>query len=287
MADELRRDRSLPKFAQAITLYHMVVEATLAQPGQHYIEDYFAKAGTMPGFSAGMTNVSRDEQRHIGFGVKVLSELLAESEECKAAVRELLLDVMPYSLAVFVPPSGLNREYTRAYGFEMEDIFAFGLKSVRTKWRAIGYPMEEMPGVLPVDPEMGAEEIAARQIRLLEAGVMGEPNGLPDSSPEIQEIYFSVIANSADTAAVNGRPLTVQWDFADAEPWHVVVANGSTRAEQGRASDADVTLQASWADWINIAKGEIKPRRALLQRRLRMRGRPRALLDFTKAFPRR
>src|SRR6266516_7779672 len=31
MADELRHDRSLPKFAQAIALYHMVVEATLAQ----------------------------------------------------------------------------------------------------------------------------------------------------------------------------------------------------------------------------------------------------------------
>src|SRR5215216_4663407 len=28
MADELRADRSLPKFAQAIALYHMVVEAT-------------------------------------------------------------------------------------------------------------------------------------------------------------------------------------------------------------------------------------------------------------------
>src|SRR5687768_7411297 len=76
MADELRADRSLPKFAQAIALYHLVVEATLAQPGQHFIEDYFAKAGTMPGFSRGMTNVSRDEQRHIGFGVKVLTELV-------------------------------------------------------------------------------------------------------------------------------------------------------------------------------------------------------------------
>src|ERR671930_126148 len=41
MADELRGDRSLPKFAQAIALYHMVVEATLAQPGQHFVEDYF------------------------------------------------------------------------------------------------------------------------------------------------------------------------------------------------------------------------------------------------------
>ena len=46
-------DRSLPKFAQAIALYHMVVEATLAQPGQHFIEDYFAKAGTMPGLQRG------------------------------------------------------------------------------------------------------------------------------------------------------------------------------------------------------------------------------------------
>src|SRR6266511_1987915 len=58
MADELRRDRSLPKFAQAIPLYHLVVEATLAQPGQHFIEDFFVKEGTMPGFSAGMKNVS-------------------------------------------------------------------------------------------------------------------------------------------------------------------------------------------------------------------------------------
>ena len=224
MADELRRDRSLPKFAQAIALYHMVVEATLAQPGQHFIEDYFAKAGTMPGFSAGMENVSRDEQRHIGFGVKVLSELLAESDECKAAVHELLLEIMPYSLAVFVPPSGLNREYTRCYGFEMEDIFAFGMKSVLTKWRAIGYPMEDMPGVFPVDHSLEPEEIAARQIRLLESRVMGEPHPNPDASPEVQRLYFDVIARSVDTNKSNGKPFTIQWEFDDADPWHVVVA---------------------------------------------------------------
>src|SRR5688572_23090019 len=113
MAEELRRDRSLPKFAQAITLYRLVVEGTLAQPGQHFIEDFFTKEGTMPGFSSGMVNVSRDEQRHIGFGVKVLSELLAESDECKAAVVELLREVTPYSVAVFVPPNW-DREYTES-----------------------------------------------------------------------------------------------------------------------------------------------------------------------------
>ena len=93
---------------------------------------------------------------------------------------------MPYSLAVFVPPTGLNREYTRCYGFEMEDIFAFGMKSVLTKWRAIGYPMEDMPGVFPVDHSLEPEEIASRQIRLLESRVMGEPHPNPDTSPEVR-----------------------------------------------------------------------------------------------------
>jgi hypothetical protein len=194
---------------------------------------------------------------------------------------------MPYSLAVFVPP-GFDREYTRCWGFEMEDIYAFGLRSVRAKWRAIGYPLDEMaPGVFPVDPELAPEEVAARQIKLLEAGVMGEPNGRPDASPEIQRIYFDVVANSADTEAVNGRPLTVQWRFADAEPWHVVVENGATRAEPGQAAKADVTLETTWGEWINISKGAIDPRRALLRRRLKVRGGPRKLLSFARAFPRR
>ena len=109
MAEELRKDRSLPKYAQAITLYHLIVEGSLAQPGQHFIEDFFASEETMPGFSAGMANVSRDEQRHIGFGVKVLSELLERRrrpgwEENRAAVVELLREVLPYGPAVFSPP---------------------------------------------------------------------------------------------------------------------------------------------------------------------------------------
>ncbi len=151
MADELRADRSLPKFAQAIALYHMVVEATLAQPGQHFIEDFFVREGSMPGFSEGMKNVSHDEQRHIAFGVRALADCFAATDECRQAVVELLREVLPYSLSVFVPPDW-DREYTRCYGFEMEDIFAFGLQSVEAKWRSAGYPIDEMPGdVFPFD----------------------------------------------------------------------------------------------------------------------------------------
>ena len=285
MAEELRRDRSLPKFAQAITLYHLIVEGALAQPGQHFIEDFFVREGTMPGFSSGMVNVSRDEQRHIGFGVKMLSELLAESDECKAAVVELLRETGQYSVAVFTPPNW-DREYTESYGFTLEEIFAFGLRLIRQRWRTIGFPIEEMPAdVFPFDHSKTDEEIAADQIKLLEAGVVGEPNANPDSSPETQRLYFDLIARTADTAAVNGDSLTYQWRFSDADPWHVIVANGSTRAEPGEAPNPTLTLEASWSDWIASSMGQSDPRMMMLKRKLRPHGPLRELVRMGKVFP--
>jgi 1,2-phenylacetyl-CoA epoxidase catalytic subunit len=284
MSADLRKDRSLPNFARAIAMYHLVVEATLAQPGQHFIEDYFVKSGTMPGFSEGMRNVSRDEQRHIGFGVKVLSELFAQSDECKQAVAELLAEVMPYSLAVFTPPNW-DLEYTRCWGFELEDIYAFGMRSVLTKWRVIGYPLEDMPGVFPVDIQLEPEEIARRQIKLMRAGVLGEPNGRPESNPEVQELFFDVIARSARTDAINGRPLTIQWRFDDADPWHLRIDNGSSQAAPGELPHADITLETSWADWIGVTTHGGDPRRAMLGRRIRPHGRIRDLWRLSKVFP--
>jgi ribonucleotide reductase beta subunit family protein with ferritin-like domain len=284
MVDELHTDRSLPKFAQAITLYHMIIEATMAQPGQHFIEDFFAKAGTMPGFSAGMERVSRDEQRHIGFGVKLLSELFQESEECKAAVAELLREVLPWVTGVFVPP-GWDERYTTEYGFTLEQIYAFGMKSVEMKWKATGYPLSEMPpGIYPFDPEMPHEERAKRQIKLLRAGVLGEPNGKPMVDSDVESILFDVIARSAHADAVD-RPVTIQWRFEDAAPWHVRIDNGSTSSAPGLADDPDLTLRTTWADWVDISIRGKDARKAILRRRLKPRGSLRQLARMPKIFP--
>ncbi len=289
MAEELRKDRSLPKYAQAITLYHLIVEGSLAQPGQHFIEDFFAAEDTMPGFSSGMENVSRDEQRHIGFGVKVLSELLNEGspgwEENRAAVTDLLREVLPYGPAVFSPPN-LDREYTECYGFSLEDIFSFGFKLIRQRWRTIGYPTEEMPpGVFPFDPEMPEEEVAERQVKLMMAGVLGPPDGpKPDSSPEVQRLYFDVVERVVNPKAANGSRLVYQWRFSDADPWHLVIDNGSTRAEPGEAPNPNLVLEASWADFIATGKPDNNPVKMLLTRRLRPRGSIRELARMRKVF---
>ena len=290
MAEELRKDRSLPKYAQAITLYHLIVEGSLAQPGQHFIEDFFANGEKMPGFSSGMVNVSRDEQRHIGFGVKVLAELLAEgapgSEENRAAVVELLREVLPYGPAVFSPPDG-DREYTECYGFSLEDIFAFGLKLIRQRWRTIGYPTEEMPpGVFPFDPEKDEREIAENQVKLMLAGILGPPDGpAPDASEETQRLYFDVIGRTADPRAANGSPLVYQWRFSDANPWHLTIADGSTRVDPGEAPSPDIVIESTWADWVAAGKPDSNQLKMVLQRRIRPRGSIRELARMRKVFP--
>jgi hypothetical protein len=284
MADELRADRSLPKFAQAITLYHLIVEGTLAQPGQHFIEDFFVKDGSMPGFSEGMANVSRDEQRHIGFGVKTLSEIVPQSDECKAAIIELFREVNKYALAVFCPP-GFDRNYSECWGFTLEDIYGFSLRLIRQRWKTIGFPLEEMPAdVWPFDHSMPVEELAARQVKLLLAGVTGEPHPNPDSSPDVQEVFFDMVARTVNPKAADAGPFTMEWQFSDAAPWHLVISDGTARPAAGPAPGADLTLRTSWAEWISISKKQQNPLKSIASRKLTPKGSPRALNTFRKAF---
>jgi hypothetical protein len=285
MADELRADRSLPKFAQAVALYHLVVEGTLAQPGQHYIEDFFTRDRSMPGFTQGMKNISRDEQRHIAFGVKTLSEIVPRSEECRAAVVELFREVDRYSLGVFCPP-GYEREYTECWGFTLEDIMAFGLRLVQQRWRMIGYPREEMPSdVWPFDPEKSIEQISADQIALMLAGVTGEPCERPDSSPRIQALHFEMVARSSNARALGSGRFTAEWLFTDADPWHITVEKGTATARPGAAGGgADVSLRTTWAEWISISMDSRNPLRSVAARRLMPWGSPRALNAFRKVF---
>src|SRR5256714_5805705 len=53
---------------EAITLYNMVIEGSLALTGQHFIIDYNEREGTLPGFVEGLTKVSRHSHRRVAFG---------------------------------------------------------------------------------------------------------------------------------------------------------------------------------------------------------------------------
>jgi hypothetical protein len=276
VVDELRRDRSRTKLAQAVTMYHFVVEATLAQPGQHFITDYLTQRELLPGFRKGMHNVALDEQRHIGFGVKLLHDLAAEDPEVPEAVADQLRAVTPYSLAVFVPP-GWDTRYVECFGFTLEQIYEEGARSFEAKFKAAGLPVDELPGPSMMPMDLPPRQRAERGLAMLRYGFLGEPNGAPARDPEAMRVLFDSIRRNVDTRRAPDGPFVLQWEFPDAEPWHVRLDNGSTAAAPGRAPHIDLELRCRYDDWVDVVAGRLDPRRAVATGRLRPRGNPRAL----------
>jgi putative sterol carrier protein len=283
MADELRKDRSRPQLAKAIALYHIVIEATLATPGQHFIEEYLAQRGIMPGFYEGMRNVSKDEQRHIGFGVKILHDLQQEDPECKDAVAELLREVMPYSVGVFIPPNW-DESYVRVFGKEIEDIFEDGMTSLEQKLRTAGMPLEELDGV-PIRTDIPPRRRAEEALKMMRGNLLGEKHGPPGRDPELLQIFFDNIRAGLATDALNGDAAVIQWDFSDMEPWHIRIDNGNSAAAQGRVDSPDLTLKCRFEDWVDVTAGWEDPRTAILKGKIRPAGKLRNLWRMRKVLP--
>jgi hypothetical protein len=283
VADNLRKDKSKPNLAASITMYHILVEATLAQPGQHFIDGYLNDKDWLPGFRSGMANVALDEQRHIGFGVKMLSDLCREDPECKDAIADLLREAIPEMTAVFVPPNW-DLDYVRVFGFEIEDIYMEGMQSLETKLRSAGIPLDELPGPMPIPLDESVEERARRGLAMLRAGIIGEKSGPPSRDPEAVALLFDAVRRQVDPRYTPPHPVTIQWDFTDVEPWHLHVNNGSTEARSGLAPHADLTFKCSFEDWVDVAAGREDPRMSMLKGRIRPKGSLKALWQTSKLF---
>jgi len=279
MADELRRDRSKPKLAQAVTLYHFIIEASLAQPGQHFIDESLTKRDLLPGFRAGIANVAKDEQRHIGFGVKLIADLTREDPDCEPAIGELLREILPYTAAVFVPP-GWDERYVTLFGFTLEDVYTHGVEAIDSRLRAAGLDPTKMRIGLPFD--IPPRERADRALTLLRSGYLGEPNGHVTPNPEATAMLFDSLRRQLDTSLAPGA--TIQWNFTDAEPWHLRIDNGATAASPGRIEDPDLTFRCSFDNWLALASGRIEPWRAVATGKVRPTGRLRMLIRAPKLF---
>lgn len=280
IADELRRDRSPAKLSAAVTLYHMVVEATLAQPGQHFITSYLETRDLMPAFREGMTQIARDEQRHIAFGVKLLADVASGDERCRRASADMLRQVTPWGAAVLQPP-GWDRNYTEVFGFSIEDIAEEGVISLQTKMRSAGMPLEELPGPPIIPADLTPRETATRGPQLVQAGLLGEKQASAPKDAASIELIMDTMGRQLPDGGGGSSGVTVQLAFTDIEPWKIELNGGRPLVERGTAERADVTLRTSWDDWLDVASGRVNPGHAIMRGRLR----PRARLSALKLVP--
>jgi ribonucleotide reductase beta subunit family protein with ferritin-like domain len=288
MADELRADHSPAKLAAAVTLYHIVVEGTLAQPGQHLICSYLEERDKLPAFREGMQNIQVDEQRHIGFGVKLLADLRREDPVgVPKAVSRLLQEVTRYTAQVLMPP-GWDENYLTVFGYSFDRIGPEGVNSLMTKLRSAGMPAESLPGPPLMPPGLTPLERSQRGRRLAQAGVLGVREGPSMRDPETVALLFDTVRRQVNPKHGLRRPTVIQWEFTDPDipTWHLTVENGSSAVAEGAAPSADVRLRIAWQDFVDIIGDRLTPLRALATGRMRPRGNPLGLRLLTKVFPR-
>lgn len=288
MADELRADHSPAKLAAAVTLYHIVVEAALAQPGQHFICGYLEKRDQLPAFREGMANIAADEQRHIGFGVKLLSDLNREDPVgVPKAVGRILRDVTRYTAQVLMPP-GWDERYITVFGATYDEVGVEGLTSMTTKLRSAGLAIESLPGPPLLPQGLSPLEISQRGRALAKAGVLGVREGPTLRDEETVALLFDTIRRQVNPNHGLKRPTTFQWEFTDPDipTWHLTVNNGSSTVQAGDAPNPDLRLRLAYQDWVDIVGERLDPMRAVASGRLRPRGNPLALARLGKVFPR-
>ncbi|MEA2497879.1 MAG: ribonucleoside-diphosphate reductase beta chain [Actinomycetota bacterium] len=284
VTDALRKKpKDRPLMAQTVALYHLVVEGMLAVPGQHFIKRYVDKLEILPGFATGIRNVARDESRHVTFGIKLLGELIRSSQECRAAAIEMWDKVLPYAVGVFVPP-GRDRSYAECFDFTLEEIYAFGLRSFETKLKRVGVDPSEIALLSREDRTNSYEERARRAWVLVDAGIVGDDERTPQVSREAFEILFDGMVRSTDIDVARSLGGPIEWDFNDAEPWHIVVADGHIEAKPGRAGEPSLRMEIASGEWARMVVGRTDARWALLTRKLKVHGSLSAKAKLAKLF---
>jgi hypothetical protein len=68
--------------------------------------DWLPPESIFPAFRDGFTNVTRDESRHVQFGVLFLRDAIARAPASAAAIEETVLASLPAVLATLEPPDG-------------------------------------------------------------------------------------------------------------------------------------------------------------------------------------
>ena len=126
-----------------VTMYHMVIEGTLALTGQHFLLRYLEEdEKALPGFVDGFSKIAQDEHRHVAYGTWYLQQQ-ARDPEMRERIQAALAELLPVAAGVLVPPGyQLGEDYTfLGYTSQEQTEFAFTALTRRLKVIGVGLPV--------------------------------------------------------------------------------------------------------------------------------------------------
>ena len=125
-----------------VTIYHMIIEGSLALTGQNFITEYFENERILPGFVEGFGNVARDEHRHVAYGTWYLQQAVRGDESVGRVMRDKLLELLPTAAGVLVPPGEDPESDWELLGYTSQQVNEFAFKSLSRRLSAIGVPLQ-------------------------------------------------------------------------------------------------------------------------------------------------
>jgi len=104
VAEHIRQEpRTLAHLVEGITLYHVIVEGTMALAGQRGILEFYRINGLFPAFRGGFTAVARDESRDVVFGVKFLRDMIQQDASNARIVHDTIDKYAPIAFEAIAP----------------------------------------------------------------------------------------------------------------------------------------------------------------------------------------
>jgi ribonucleoside-diphosphate reductase beta chain len=98
--DRLFDDCSPEAIVNASTTYNMIVEGTLAESGYYGFRRALKERNLMPGLLKGIDYINRDEGRHIGFGIYLISRYITEDPKIYDVCMNRMNELLPIAIGV-------------------------------------------------------------------------------------------------------------------------------------------------------------------------------------------
>ena len=127
------------KWVAAVTCYHIMVEGLLALTGQRFVLRLLKSVDLLPAFRSGFTAVTRDESRHVSYGIWALRRAVREGRE--QPVREETDRCLEACMRIYVNPEEAltdPRELPPDSRSNPRDNWGFAVDSVTKRLRSTG-----------------------------------------------------------------------------------------------------------------------------------------------------
>ena len=137
----------LVHLVEGVALYHLIIEGTMALAGQRTLLEGYRQENLFPSLRAGMIALTRDESRHVIFGVRFLRDMIQQNTAYTSVIIDAVKRFAPAAITALIPADDIVSTMLEQ-GEDPWKAPRYAQDSLRKKLRVIGLSIE-LPSVQP------------------------------------------------------------------------------------------------------------------------------------------